>query len=49
MTDAIQNGSYRLTEPGSRLLARLDGMDEWTQEWGRLLGARTGERPGRSS
>ena len=30
--------SYRLTEPGSRLLARLDGMDEWTQEWARLGG-----------
>jgi DNA-binding HxlR family transcriptional regulator len=30
-------GSYRLTEPGGALLARLDGMDEWTQEWSRLL------------
>jgi DNA-binding HxlR family transcriptional regulator len=42
------SGTYRLTEPGSRLLARLDGMDEWTQEWARLLGARTAERPGGS-
>jgi DNA-binding HxlR family transcriptional regulator len=41
-------GSYRLTEHGSRLLARLDGMDEWTQEWGRLLRAPTAERPGSS-
>jgi DNA-binding HxlR family transcriptional regulator len=30
-------GSYSLTEPGSRLLARLDGVDEWTQEWARML------------
>ena len=32
--------SYRLTEPGAALLARLDGMDEWTQEWSRLLRGR---------
>jgi DNA-binding HxlR family transcriptional regulator len=31
-------GRYCLTEPGTRLLARLDGMDEWTQEWARRLG-----------
>jgi DNA-binding HxlR family transcriptional regulator len=37
---------YRLTDQGSRLLARLDGIDEWTQEWARrLAGPRTG-RPG---
>lgn len=36
-------GAYRLTEPGSRLLARLDGMEEWTQEWGRRLGRRAAE------
>ena len=30
-------GRYCLTEPGSRLLARLDGIDEWTQEWARRL------------
>ena len=41
-------GGYRLTEPGSRLLARLDGMDEWTQEWARLLRGSTAERPGSS-
>ena len=27
------SGSYALTEAGTRLLARLDGIDEWTQEW----------------
>ena len=26
-----QAGDYALTESGSRLLARLDGIDEWTQ------------------
>ena len=30
-------GVYGLTEHGSALLARLDGMDEWTQEWGRRI------------
>ena len=30
-------GSYALTEPGAQLLARLDGVDEWTQEWASLL------------
>ena len=33
-------GSYCLTEPGAALLARLDGMDEWTQEWSRVLRGR---------
>ena len=37
-------GAYALTEPGTRLLARLDGMDEWTQEWGRLLRGGARER-----
>jgi DNA-binding HxlR family transcriptional regulator len=45
LVEKDEGGSYRLTEPGSRLLARLDGMDEWTQEWARVLGARTAERP----
>jgi DNA-binding HxlR family transcriptional regulator len=42
------DGSYRLTEHGSRLLARLDGMDEWTQEWARLLGRSDTRLPGSS-
>jgi DNA-binding HxlR family transcriptional regulator len=31
-------GDYALTESGSRLLTRLDGIDEWTQEWARTIG-----------
>ena len=30
-------GSYALTESGMRLLTRLDGIDEWTQEWARTI------------
>ena len=41
-------GTYALTEPGSRLLARLDGVDEWTQEWARMLGG-SGPTGGRLS
>jgi DNA-binding HxlR family transcriptional regulator len=41
LVEKDQPGRYRLTEPGSRLLARLDGMDEWTQEWARQLGRPT--------
>jgi DNA-binding HxlR family transcriptional regulator len=41
LVEKDQAGSYRLTDPGSRLLARLDGMDEWTQEWARRLSPRT--------
>jgi DNA-binding HxlR family transcriptional regulator len=37
-------GEYRLTDHGSALLARLDGMDEWTQEWGRVVRGETRER-----
>jgi DNA-binding HxlR family transcriptional regulator len=32
-----QAGSYTLSEHGGRLLARLDGIDEWTQEWSRAI------------
>jgi DNA-binding HxlR family transcriptional regulator len=32
-----QAGSYALTESGSQLLSRLDGIDEWTQEWARTI------------
>jgi DNA-binding HxlR family transcriptional regulator len=41
-------GGYRLTEPGTLLLERLDGIDDWTQQWSQLLGGlgRTGARPG---
>jgi DNA-binding HxlR family transcriptional regulator len=38
LVEKDQGGSYRLTDPGSRLLARLDGIEEWTQEWARRIG-----------
>lgn len=41
LVEKQQAGSYRLTDQGSRLLARLDGMEEWTQEWARRLGRST--------
>jgi DNA-binding HxlR family transcriptional regulator len=37
LVEKDQTGDYRLTESGARLLARLDGIDEWTQEWARAL------------
>jgi DNA-binding HxlR family transcriptional regulator len=40
-----QAGSYMLTESGLRLLTRLDGIDEWTQEWARTIRAGAAERP----
>jgi DNA-binding HxlR family transcriptional regulator len=40
------SGEYGLTEHGSRLLVRLDGMDEWTQEWARRLAHPAADRPG---
>jgi DNA-binding HxlR family transcriptional regulator len=38
-------GDYTLTESGSRLLSRLDGIDEWTQEWARAIGGVAADRP----
>ena len=46
LVEKEQAGSYRLTDPGSRLLARLDGMDQWTQEWTRRLGRTTTDQRG---
>jgi DNA-binding HxlR family transcriptional regulator len=40
-----QAGNYMLSEPGVRLLTRLDGIDEWTQEWARTIRARAADRP----
>jgi DNA-binding HxlR family transcriptional regulator len=37
LVEKDQAGGYTLTEPGSRLLAQLDGIDEWTQEWVRAV------------
>ena len=38
-------GNYMLSEPGVRLLARLDGIDEWTQEWARTIRGLAADRP----
>jgi DNA-binding HxlR family transcriptional regulator len=40
-----QAGSYALTESGSQLLSRLDGIDEWTQEWSRTIRGVGVDRP----
>ena len=40
-------GDYQLTDHGSRLLTRLDGMDEWTQEWARIIGSSPTDKAGR--
>src|SRR5215204_3245728 len=42
-------GDYALTESGSRLLTRLDGIDEWTQEWARTVRRGAPDLPRRSS
>jgi DNA-binding HxlR family transcriptional regulator len=39
-----QAGEYALTDHGARLLTRLDGMDEWTREWGRIIGGPVADR-----
>ena len=47
LVEKVVDGGYRLTDHGTALLARLDGMDQWTEEWGRMLRdagrSRTGE------
>ena len=45
LIDKGADGGYALTEQGDRLLSRLDGIDEWTQEWARTIGAATADRP----
>jgi DNA-binding HxlR family transcriptional regulator len=42
-------GDYMLTESGARLLTRLDGIDEWTQEWARTIRRGAAEPPRRAS
>jgi DNA-binding HxlR family transcriptional regulator len=37
LVEKNQAGEYALTDSGSRLLTRLDGIDEWTQEWVRTM------------
>jgi DNA-binding HxlR family transcriptional regulator len=49
LVDKDQSGSYMLTEHGKRLLSRLDGIDEWTQEWARTIrGAASDRSPERT-
>jgi len=48
LVEKDQAGSYRLTEPGSHLLSRLDGMDQWTQEWAQRLSRPATDPPGGS-
>jgi DNA-binding HxlR family transcriptional regulator len=40
-----RDGGYMLTDHGELLLSRLDGIDEWTQEWARTLGGAAADRP----
>lgn len=44
LVEKDQDGNYLLSEPGVRLLARLDGIDEWTQEWARTIRGRAADR-----
>jgi DNA-binding HxlR family transcriptional regulator len=44
LIDKGGDGSYALTEHGGRLLSRLDGIDEWTQEWSRMIGGKAADR-----
>jgi DNA-binding HxlR family transcriptional regulator len=37
LVERDQAGEYTLTESGAALLARLDGIDAWTQEWSQAL------------
>jgi DNA-binding HxlR family transcriptional regulator len=46
LVEKDQSGSYGLTQSGASLLARLDGMDEWTQEWARRLDRPAVDRSG---
>jgi DNA-binding HxlR family transcriptional regulator len=39
-----QAANYALTESGSLLLSRLDGIDDWTQEWARAIGGLGADR-----
>lgn len=37
-------GAYTLSDHGSALLARLDGVDQWTQEWARVISRPAADR-----
>ena len=44
LIDKDRDGGYELTEQGAILLSRLDGIDEWTQEWARMIGGKAADR-----
>ena len=44
LVDKDPDGDYSLSKPGVQLLARLDGIDEWTQEWSRTIRGRATDR-----
>jgi DNA-binding HxlR family transcriptional regulator len=45
LVEKDQAGDYVLSESGARLLARLDGIEEWTQDWARAIGRGAADRP----
>jgi DNA-binding HxlR family transcriptional regulator len=47
LVEKESGGGYRLTQHGTRLLTRLDGMDEWTQQWAGALRSSAASRSGR--
>ena len=44
LVEKDSTAAYTLSEHGSALLARLDGMDQWTQEWARIIGRPAADR-----
>ena len=47
LVEKAGDGEYALTQSGSGLLTRLDGINAWTQEWARTIRPGTVERPRR--
>jgi DNA-binding HxlR family transcriptional regulator len=43
LVDKDRTGDYVLTEHGVRLLGRLDGIEDWTQEWAKTIRGRSRE------
>lgn len=43
LVEKDQAGAYALTESGAHLLSRLDGIDDWTQEWSRAVRGSTSD------
>jgi DNA-binding HxlR family transcriptional regulator len=49
LVEKDKTGNYALTESATPLLARLDDIDEWTQEWARRIRPGAVDRPRRTS